>query len=452
MKQIEQIIAAESPGIKLESFGAVYEIHKRSKVRQWALVLLLLLIILLFLPWTQNIRSRGTVTSMRQEARPQEMNAIISGRIVKWYVQEGQMVNAGDTIVQLAEVKDAYLDPKLLERTGDQIEAKESAVEAYNTKAAASGAQIQALEAGQQLKQAQLENKTRQTTLKLRGDSMDMIAANNDYAIAQAQFRRQQTLRDSGLSSLQSVESKNAYLQNALAKKTSAEIKFTNTKTELLAIRIEQSSAIQEYAEKVSKAQGDRAAAQSEVAAGQGEIAKLNNQYSNYAIRAGQYYLIAPQRGQIVAAQNQGINEIIKEGESICRIVPQKGGSAVELFVKPMDATLISLEQEVRFQFDGYPAVVFSGWPEASSGLFDGKVVAVESATNADGLFRVLVAEDSTRKPWPPTLHLGTGAQAIALLDTVPIWYEVWRNINGFPPDFYKPASNSNDKKASAKK
>jgi hypothetical protein len=33
---------------------------------------------------------------------------------------------------------------------------------------------------------------------------------------------------------------------------------------------------------------------------------------------------------------------------------------------------------------------------------------------------------------------VGTGAQAIALLKNVPVWYELWRNINGFPPDYYR--------------
>ena len=76
------------------------------------------------LPWTQNIRARGSVTTLRQEDRPQEMNAIIPGRIVKWYVKEGDFVAAGDTIAQLAEIKDEYLDPKLIERVADQINAK----------------------------------------------------------------------------------------------------------------------------------------------------------------------------------------------------------------------------------------------------------------------------------------------------------------------------------------
>jgi hypothetical protein len=50
----------------------------------------------------------------------------------------------------------------------------------------------------------------------------------------------------------------------------------------------------------------------------------------------------------------------------------------------------------------------------------------------------VLVKEDAADKPWPRELKMGVGAQGIALLKDVPVWYELWRNINGFPPDYYK--------------
>jgi hypothetical protein len=86
---------------------------------------------------------------------------------------------------------------------------------------------------------------------------------------------------------------------------------------------------------------------------------------------------------------------------------------------------------------------VFSGWPEASYGTFVGEVAAVESSVSNNGLFRVLVREDAREKPWPRQLMMGTGAQGIALLNDVPIWYELWRNINGFPPDYYKSDQNA---------
>jgi hypothetical protein len=88
--------------------------------------------------------------------------------------------------------------------------------------------------------------------------------------------------------------------------------------------------------------------------------------------------------------------------------------------------------------FDGFPAIVFSGWPSASYGTFGGKVFAIESNVSKNGMFRVLVEEDTRDKPWPTNLKMGTGLYSFALLKDVPIWYELWRQINGFPPDFYQ--------------
>ena len=87
--------------------------------------------------------------------------------------------------------------------------------------------------------------------------------------------------------------------------------------------------------------------------------------------------------------------------------------------------------------FDGYPAIVFSGWPSASYGTFGGKIAAIETSVGYGGKFRVLIAEDASLRKWPASLQLGTGASSIALLKNVPIYYEIWRNINGFPPEYY---------------
>ncbi|MEI2710420.1 MAG: hypothetical protein V9E96_15610 [Chitinophagaceae bacterium] len=111
---------------------------------------------------------------------------------------------------------------------------------------------------------------------------------------------------------------------------------------------------------------------------------------------------------------------------------------AIELFVEPMDLPLIDKGQKVRFVFDGFPAIVFSGWPNNSYGTFGGIVTAVETSVSINGKFRVLVAEDVNDKPWPKLLRMGGGANGIALLKDVPIYYELWRNINGFPPEYYQ--------------
>lgn len=445
MKGIQEKIASEHPGTVLKSFDNVYRSGMRSRVRYWAVGILVAMILTLFLPWTQNIKAPGKITTLRQEARAQEINSIISGRIVKWYVSEGAFVTAGDTLAVLAEVKDAYLDPELLTRTQEQIAAKSMSVTAYNQKMIATRAQMEAIESGRDLKINQLQNKIKQLQLKVVGDSMDMIAAENDFRIAEAQNNRQKILRDSGLASLVQVEQRSKSFQSALAKKVIAGIKWTNTKTDLINAGIEQQGAIQEYAEKNAKAQSDRASALSDRSSGEADLSKLKNQYANYSIRAGQYYLLAPQSGQITGATKSGINEMVKEGEKLMEIVPSGNDRAVELFVLPLDRPLLALGQKVRLVFDGYPAIVFSGWPESSYGTFSGLVTAIESNVGESGKFRVLVAEDAHDRLWPPYLSLGGGAQSIILLQNVPIGYELWRNINGFPPDYYKSDKSAKD-------
>jgi multidrug resistance efflux pump len=433
MNEIYRQLGKDGMPNHLQATDSIYLEGKRSRVRYWLLGTVVLAIIVLFLPWTQNIRTRGKVTTLRQEHRPQQMNSIIAGRIIKWYVKEGDFVRRGDTIAQLAEVKDSYLDPKLLERTRDQVIAKQSGVAYYSTKISAIDAQIAAME-------QTLALKTRQLKLKVVADSMEAAAAANDHRIAEEQLRRQRIMKDSGLASTLQLEQRIQAVQNTLAKKISAETKFLNTRTDLMQVQ-------QEFFEKLAKARGEKASAGSEIASTQAEIAKLDNQYANYAIRNGMYYLLAPQDGQVTQAAKSGINEIVKEGEKIAEIIPTQVEHAVEMFVRPFDLPLLSKGQTVRFLFDGYPAIVFSGWPKASYGTFSGKIVAIESSTSDNGMFRILVSPDTTVKPWPITLKMGAGAYGIALLNTVPVWYELWRNVNGFPPDFYVGKKDKDDSK-----
>ena len=424
-----------------KSHQAVYRYDRKSKVRYWLIGILTGLAIVLFLPWTQNIRSRGFVTTLYQDQRPQQINTLIGGQLIKWYVKEGDLVQAGDTLVQLAEVKADYLDPNLLERTKEQLEGKQQSVDFYKQKAGTALQQMQALDNGIAVKLEQLQNKLSQLQFKIQADSAEAAAAQNDYNIAKLQLERQRMMYDNGLVSLTQLEQRNQAFQSAYAKKISADNRLINSKQELQITKLEINAQVQENLEKKAKTAGDRFQSLTAAATGEAEVAKLKNQYASYAIRNGMYYIIAPQSGQVIQAKKAGIGEYVKEGEMIVEIVPEKISYAVELFVRPLDIPLVNPGQKVRFLFDGYPVVVFSGWPDASYGTFGGIVVAVEKNTSENGKFRVLIKEDPADKPWPPQLQMGTGAEGIALLKDVPIWYELWRNINGFPADYYKPQS-----------
>ena len=142
-----------------KSHEYVYRYDRKSRVKNWFFGILLGMVVILFLPWTQNFRSNGLVTTLYQDQRPQQVNTIIGGQLIKWYVKEGDVVKAGDTLIQLAEVKPDYLDPALLERTAEQLEGKSQSVEFYKQKAGTATLQIEALDKGIGLKLEQLKNK-----------------------------------------------------------------------------------------------------------------------------------------------------------------------------------------------------------------------------------------------------------------------------------------------------
>lgn len=426
----------------IDSFSKIYRVGKSRNIKLWTVIILVAIIALLLLPWTQNITANGDITAIQQSQRPQEINTVLPGRIVKWFVKEGDYVNAGDTILQLGEIKVDYFDPQLLERTEYQIKAKRNSADAYESKAAAAQAQTNVLSAGRALKQASIDNKIGQQKLKVQNDETELVAVKNELSVYQRQIDAGKVMLDSGAISMVDFEKRKVNYQNALAKRITAENKLSQSKQELINLSIEQNISVMEYNDKISKADGDRFGSLSSAASTAADISKLENTYSSYDIRNKLYFVTASQSGQITKAKKAGIGEMLKEGEMIAEIVPDKIEYAVEMYVEPMDLPLVSKGGKVRFVFDGIPAIVFSGWPQGSFGTFGGVISAYETNVSANGKFRVLVIEDTTEKKWPTNLRMGSGAKGIALLKDVPIYYELWRHINGFPPDFYKPSSN----------
>lgn len=440
MKNLTDTIFDQT-GFSPHSVKKIYRANKLSKVRYWFWGVLVFLVIMLFLPWTQNISTSGTVTTLYQDQRPQEMNTIIPGRIIKWWVKEGDFVKKGDTIVQLADVKDDYLDPKLVQRTEEQLVAKQQKIGFYNEKISATSSQVEAMEMSRNLKLNSLDNKLEQLRRKVTSDSAELVAAEIDHGIAVQQLTRAKQMISEGIIALTEFERRTAQYNKVLALLTEKQQKLQNTKQDITICRIEMSTVRQDAADKIFKAKGDIASARGEVASTDVEVAKNQNQLANYAIRGSQRWMIAPQSGQITKAKKSGINEMVKEGEMIVEIVPNHIDQAVELYVQPMDLVLVEKGQQVRLQFDGFPAIVFSGWPEASYGTFVGEVIAVETNRSENGKFRMLVVPVEKEKKWPAALKLGAGVQGFALLKNVSIWYELWRQINGFPPEFYQPST-----------
>jgi len=405
-------------------------------------------LLVMFIPWTQNIRSKGKVTTLKPDQRPQTIHSIIAGRIEKWYVQEGDFVHKGDTILYISEIKDEYFDPNLLSRTEEQLQSKEMAVNSYMEKVKALDSQIDALVQTSRLKLQQADNKLKQARLKVVSDSIDYQAAIINFEIAEEQYNRMQQLYNDGLKSLTDLEKRKMTMQKAQADMVSAENKMLTSQNEVINAEVELTSIEAQYRDDIAKAESDKYTAMSNMYDAEAVVTKLQNQYMNYSMRTGFYYITAPQDGYITKAIQWGIGETIKEGTSIVSIMPARYDLAVEMYVKPLDLPLLEKGQHVRIQFDGWPAIVFSGWPNTSYGTYGGEVFAIDNFISDNGMYRILVSPDREDHPWPEALRVGAGTSSIVLLNDVPIWYELWRKINGFPPDYYAVVNySSKDKK-----
>lgn len=436
-------ISPESPitGLKadgLDCFDNIGEAKANRLFAKWLQGILLIGVLGLFLPWTQNIRGRGVVTSLSPDQRPQTIHAIIPGRVEQWYVREGQLVERGDTILRLSEVKPEYFDPKLLDRTRDQIVAKELTAKSYDEKVHALDAQIDALTGSLRIKLEQARNKIKQARLKLQSDSIRVLAAETEMKVAGDQLARGEQQFKEGLISLVEVERRRVAQQRANAVIIDARNKVMDARNELLNAQLDLNGIQNDYRDKLSKAESEKFASMSQMYTTEAEVSKMQVDLANYTVRAGNYYVLAPQQGYITKAVVTGLGETVKEGDELVSVMPARFDLAVELFVRPMDVPLLNKGQRVRFMFDGWPSIVFSGWPNTSYGTFGGRVVAIDNFISPNGRYRILVGPDPEDVKWPAALRIGAGAVGFALLQDVPIWYELWRQLNGFPPDLYK--------------
>ncbi|MBI1307396.1 MAG: HlyD family efflux transporter periplasmic adaptor subunit [Bacteroidetes bacterium] len=430
---------------KYKSFSFLSEHRKHRGMMRVLTIFLIALIIGLLLPWTQNIRAKGKVTTLRPDQRPQTIHSIIAGRIEKWFVREGDFVNKGDTILFISEIKDEYFDPQLLDRTGDQLKSKEMSVDAYMEKVKAIDVRIDALVRTSELKIQQAKNYLKQARLKVQSDSVKLEASGTNLEIARKQFERTEALYKDGLKSKTELENKRMSLQKAEAERIEAENNLLSGRNSVINAEVELTSISAKFQDEIAKAESEKYSALSSMYDTEIAVTKLQNQYMNYSVRNGMYYITAPQDGYVTKAMQSGIGETIKDGDPIVSIMPADYQLAVELYVRPIDLPLVQKGQKVRIQFDGWPAIVFSGWPNTSYGTYGGITFAIDNFISDNGMYRILVAPDPNDHPWPSALRVGAGTNNMMLLKDVQVYYELWRQINGFPPDYY--VAETSDKK-----
>jgi multidrug resistance efflux pump len=385
----------------------------------------LLFLAVLFLPWQQNIHGYGKITALSPSNRPQTIETTIAGRIQVWKIKEGQFVDRGDTIAVISEVKEKYFDPQMLLRLREVIRSKEKSLASKDLKSKSLKAQVKALENGMRIKMEQSRSKLEAERVR--------------FSNMKNQYERNKKLFEAG--------------NIPLTKFQDIEYKYQGSEADFVNAEIEIDRVQAEFLDKINKAESDLNNTLSEQFDTMAELSKLNNEYVNQEIRSHQYFILAPQAGFVIKAAQAGIGETIKEGDPVCTIMPQSTDVAVEMYIRSMDVPLVSNGRKVRIEFDGFPAMQFSGWPSVSVGSFGGHVEVIDFVNTHPGEFRILVVPDPNDEKWPPQLRVGSGTKGWVMLDNVPVWYELWRQLNGFPPSLYKEPEDARKKiKESGKK
>lgn len=424
-------------------------------------------------PWQQSVTGSGNVIAYDPLKRQQTLEVAVKGRIERWgdNLVENAHVKEGDLI---AEIKD--IDPDLLDRLNQQLAQTQAQVDASRTYLAATKMNLEA---------ARNVVVSQEARLRTYESAKDQIIGSADAAIAAAKNKVESTRNKLSEHKAALVQIEQDYERQKLlfnenivaeVKKQMAERKFLEAKAKVagatedvegakndLEAKERDRDAKEQKAEGdivtargyVDKAKGDVAKAESEVAKADADLSKAEKTLLEMKIkvsRQNQQTVVAPFDGIVTKIMaNQG-GQMVKPGDTLCVIVPDTADRAVQVWLDGNDAPLVEAGRHVRLQFEGWPAVQFAGWPSVAVGTFGGTVVSIDAVDNGVGKFRVLVRPD-LETGWPDERYLRQGVRANAwvLLEQVPLWYEVWRNMNGFPP-VVKQSGDAGKEKDKAKK
>jgi multidrug efflux pump subunit AcrA (membrane-fusion protein) len=406
--------------------------------------------------------------------RPMQIQARTDGIILMWHVREGQSVKKGDPIVDLADN-----DPLILQRLAEQLAAAEQ-------KRAAAVSKTQDYD-----RQVQEAEKAREAAMQLADDEIaaaeqQVVVANQAVKVAEANvvFRATSETMWSGLVEDRigaSIELENARQQLAIARADLDSRKAAVVGAEA-ALRARKSARLRVERDeqvKVQSAKALRNTAQGEIAEADGTIPRIRRDLE----RQKQQQIVAPVDGYVqnLIANGQG-GVFVKQSVTLAMLVPSTRQLAVELTIDGNDVTFVDVGRHVRLQFEGWPAIQWVGWPSAAVGTFGGKVAFVDRFDDGSGNYRVMVLADERpfsepegpivdwlRKvitydavsqaanphAWPsePWLRQGVRARGWIVLDRVSLGFEIWRQLNGFPPsiDRNKDATNSGAKDGGGK-
>ncbi len=394
-------------------------------------VIVVLLIGILFLPWQQTVKGTGQVIAYNPTEREYFIQAPISGFIKQFYVSEDQFVKKGQKLFSMTDLDKKYLEnlkqikeniQKQKETTKEEINVlKEKLENLYKSK-----------EAGLNIYQ----RKINQTKDKIQSLNLKIVSLTKNYQITKSNYQRIKQLYESGLSSKRDLELAENKYTKAKVDLEKAKLDLKIEKENLHIIQKEQEKFLNDINNKINTVQKQILTAENKISSYNKELQKINIQLGRYKTST----VLAEKDGYVVRILKNDKNQYIKQGEKIILFAPKTQKRAILLKVSAFDMPLIKKGLPARIQFYGWPTLHISGWPIIRYGTFGGIIDKVDPIAYEKGFYYAYIVEDP-QEPWPSPEVLKSGTQATVWirLSTVPIWYEIWRKINAFPPKMVNP-------------
>ena len=410
--------------------------------------------LLIFVPWMQTVDGRGEVIAFDPSEREQMITSRISGVIQKWHVNETDEVKAGDLLVDLTD-NDAEYGVRLLSQR-DFLTSRRKALLAQQTEQrgvvqAQRDSRLAAIDAAESLVRASEQS--------VEATRKSLLGAEALVSFEELRYKRFDDLFKNPLGGLEAeLNVREAFNRWKRAEADVARIK-EEIKRGIAAVKQAEAGVKRADADglsAVATANGNLSRVDQDLFSLDRDMQVLDTTIERYNARS----IRSPSDGVVLRIESDAsqVGQSIKEGQVLAVIVPSTVDPVVSLYVSGVDAPLLQPDPvtnelpRVRVQFEGWPAVMFSGWPNASIGTFGGRVFRIDPTNNVQGQFRVLVRPEPhfDGDNWPDRSYLrqGNQAQGFLFLREVSLGYEVWRRLNGFPP-VIPPTDAKKDKSGS---
>jgi len=432
----EIVIDDLAASTKLQSWEAVQIPERLRFFSRLAIGLVLLfLLIIVFVPWTQTITVSGQLSAYTPSERPQDIEAQITGRIKKWHVFEGVRVKQGDLILELDDYDPNFMSPDLLSFLDQRRTALDQSRKAALARTEQLDKRIKEMQnlvksavPSAQARVIESENKVREAYQKVEAEKIAV-------ATAELNVDRHKQLAEQGLVSQRELELTIQSELTAKANLTGAQAGLTGTEQVMKALSFGRDQISAEVLQRLTDSEAARDDSVGEVAKAADQLADVSLRMSNAVQRRLAGRILAPTDGTVVKMAQAGAGETVRPGDKLVRISPVSADKAIEMMAEGIDAPLLNVGRKVRILFYGIPAIPLPAWPEIMAGTYGGVIKVIDQVDDGKGNFRLWVVPDPDDRTWPPQEHVrqGTKAMGWVILNRVPLWYELWRRFNLFP-------------------